>query len=297
MRRNLKAEQEALKKVGGNQEAINQSVYGSATPVFEDTYGLPELQSRIDELTGKLDRRTLNEPKYLRKVQNKLKESRPYYGQTLESLTARYGTEGSDSYIKNPYERQALISGALNNSTQGLADYTAQMKELYGLETGKLTSQVQQAENAYNRALQSYQTGREEEEQRYNRMIDDRNYQLQLAQLSKSGSGSSGRSSSGLTANQQSNLWQSFIDGLGDAKNDIVNRKVTREDVIKLAQTNFPQLDPDQIANAVYTTYPDSSLAPEQQQEQQTEQPLDFSGIKKEAFDWRNLIPVYRHFK
>lgn len=192
MRRNLKAEQEALKKVGGNQDAINQSVYGSATPVFEDTYGLPELQSRIDELTGKLDRRTLNEPKYLRKVQNKLKESRPYYGQTQESLTARYGTEGSDSYIKNPYERQALISGALNNSTQGLADYTAQMKELYGMETGKLTSQATQAENAYNRALQSYQTGREEEEQRYNRMLNEREWQYKLA---NSGGGSGGRSS------------------------------------------------------------------------------------------------------
>ncbi len=197
MKRNLKAEQEALKKVGGNQDAINQSVYGSATPVFEDTYGLPELQSRIDELTGKLDRRTLNEPKYLRKVTNKLKESRPYYGQTQESLNAKYGTEGSDSYIKNPYERQSLISGALNNSTQSLGDYTAQMKELYGLETGRLTSGLTEAGNAYNRALQSYQTGREEEEQRYNRMIVERDRQDQLNASASRGSSGSGRSSSG----------------------------------------------------------------------------------------------------
>lgn len=212
MRRSLTKEQEALGEIlkqpelaeifGKNQndprigEAVSKRAYGYAKPVFEEEYGIPETERKIDQATKTLTDLTIGSYDINDLLTKSFKEMRPEFTGTKSDLMKSYVKKGVD-----PFTAEELANRDVAGRRSILSDVLSRAGNIYGkqvagaeLGLNALRDTLGQQQSRYDEAVAPLQAEAESEAE-YADFVNRELFQHELAKDLKAtpsaGSGSS----------------------------------------------------------------------------------------------------------
>jgi len=285
-------------KTPGMEENIRRKTYGTSRPTFRKDYGIDEMEKKIDEATGKYEQRRAGAGKYAGQYEKNLRSAIPELAGQRGEMEAKYGTEGSDTYIRDPFAREEAIQGAQTSSRMTLGEMLNRAMGVYQSRTaeqeaalgglgrkyeramGEYTGDVEEAQGLDAQEAQQGAVRRQVAQQEFENQMAMKQYELALMSAQKSG-GRGGGGGGGKKGGGSD--FEDFVQNMQDFAEPVTYRQLSREDLGSKLQVAHPNMGKDQIMSYVYSYFPDNSLMQEEGQEQPTQE----EGTETVKADWQ----------